>query len=322
MPPELRTGPGGIGAGPGDQRSAVETDGIAARPESSRLVYGSRSVSHRRRSTQAELAEIDAAIIDAVRADHPVTLRGVYYRVMSAGVVPKTEQAYKQIGRRLLALRRAELVRYSHITDGTRWVFRPTTWSRLDRMLADAAASYRRALWDNQGVEVHIFVEKDAIVGVVDPITDEWDVPLGVLRGYCSESFAARMGEAIAQADCPVIVYNLGDHDPSGVDIWRDFRTKVERFAPDADVTFERLAVTVEQIGELNLPTRPTKQTDTRSRGFAGDSVEVDAIPAPRLREIVKAAIESHIDPEALALTRRVEYSERADLARIVGEYL
>ena len=84
-------------------------------------------------------------------------------------------------------------------------------------------------------------------------------------------------------------------------------------------ITFERLAVTPEQITELDLPTRPTKNTDTRARNFAGGSVEVDAIPAPTLRTIVSDAIEQHIDPHALRQTRLVEESERTYLLALAG---
>jgi hypothetical protein len=80
--------------------------------------------------------------------------------------------------------------------------------------------------------------------------------------------------------------------------------------SPNADVTFTRLAVTPGQIEEMRLPTRPTKSTDSRSHGFRGGSVEVDAIPAPALRELVEVAIGQHVDPEALRLTRMAEDNE------------
>lgn len=283
--------------------------------------YGSSTVKRRRRSG-AELAELDDAIVAAIAEDQPVTLRGVFYRAVSAGAVEKTELGYRAVGRRLLALRRDGRVPYSAITDGTRWITKPTTHTSLDTMLADAAISYRRALWHDQQVDVHVFTEKDAISGVVLPITEQWDVPLGVLRGYCSETFAHNVAEAIMAAGKPVFIYQLGDHDPSGLDAWRDFQAKVTGFVRAAWVerygryvaspaVFERLAVTEEQIEYLQLPTRPTKRTDTRSRSFVGGSVEVDAIPAPVLRQLVSDAITQHIDEDAWRLTTEVESQER-----------
>lgn len=217
----------------------------------------------------------------------------------------KTENCYRLVGRQLVKLRRAGTVPYSWITDGTRWVVRQRAYSNLDQMLEDAAASYRRRLWHDQHVSVSVFTEKDAISGVIDPVTVKWDVPLGVLRGYASESFAYNMAEQIKATRRPTFIYQLGDHDPSGLDAWRDFTAKVTAFFGDRPagwpVHFQRLAVTEAQIEEYNLPTRPTKQKDPRSRGFGGSgSVEVDAIPAP-----VGPAVFVTIDEErGLALLR------------------
>src|SRR5512132_3316690 len=101
---------------------------------SARRVYGASQLKRRRR-TKCELFAINLAILAAVEEDHPVTLRGVYYRVVSAGKIEKTEKAYGVVGRQLLKLRRAGVVPYSWITDGTRWTFRPTTFTGIDQML-------------------------------------------------------------------------------------------------------------------------------------------------------------------------------------------
>jgi hypothetical protein len=329
-------------------------------------VYGPSTVNRQRR-TRAELAAVDDAIVAAVELEHPITLRGVFYRVVSAGAVEKTEHGYRLVGRELLKLRRAGGVRYDWITDGTRWVNKPDSYDDLGQMLEDAAASYRRALWRSQPAEVQIYSEKDAISGVVLPVTRRWDVPLGIVRGYSSESFAWSVAQSIidaAERGKDTHVYQLGDHDPSGVDAWRAFRATVcgflleeyrglyDRIAaahPEADygdwdldehaydiagethctfiageqaqtACFKRLAVTEDQIYELGLPTRPTKQTDTRAQSFHGGSVEVDAIPPTVLREIVEDAITGHVDPEALRLTQVAEQSERDILTSMIGQ--
>lgn len=281
-------------------------------------VYRSRPANRARR-TRGQLAAVDDAIYAAVETEHPVTLRGIYYRTVSAGAVDKTEAGYRLVGRQLLKLRRDGTVPYGWITDGTRLIRKPRSWSAVEQMLHNAAASYRRALWDEQSVEVMVLSEKDAISGAIYPITREWDVQLGIVRGYSSETFAHSIAEEIGSAGKPYHVYQLGDHDPSGVDAWNSFQAKVRGFVPHAEVTFERLAVTPEQIIDLDLPTRPTKTTDTRARSFVGESVEVDAIPAPILRRIVEDAITSHVDPDALRLTRLAEDSEREVLHRMVG---
>jgi hypothetical protein len=245
--------------------------------------------------------------------------------VVSAGAVVKTELGYRAVGRELLKLRRSGRVPYGHITDGTRLIRKPRSWNDLDQMLDDASSSYRRALWHDQQVEVMVLSEKDAISGVVYPVTSRWDVPLGIVRGYSSETFAYEVAEDIAEAPGKVWVYQLGDHDASGVDAWRAFTERVGGFLGDMVtdwarwVEFERLAVTPEQIEWYQLPTRPAKATDSRAAGFAGECVEVDALPPSVLRQLVEDAITQHIDPEALRLTRIAEQSEREVLLSIKG---
>jgi hypothetical protein len=219
---------------------------------SATTVYGPSTV-RRSRSARAALAALDDSIIAAVETEHPVTLRGVFYRVVSAGDVAKTELGYRQVGRELLKLRRAGAIPYDWITDGTRWISKPDTYDDLDQMLEDAHASYRRALWRDQAAEVQIYSEKDAISGVVLPVTERWDVPLGIVRGYSSESFAWSVAQSViaaAERGKHVHVYQLGDHDPSGVDAWRAFRERVVSFLGGPLVTpYQRAWAVAHNLG-------------------------------------------------------------------------
>jgi hypothetical protein len=232
---------------------------------------------------------------------------------MSAGAVDKTELGYRAVGRRLVELRRSGRVSYRDITDGTRWVTQPTTYDGWKEALEDSARSYRRALWTSSEFALQLFTEKDAISGVILPITDRWDITLGVLRGYSSESFAWQVGQSMDHGRVNVLA-QLGDHDPSGVGAWEDFSRKVRAFAGDVEIECLRLAVTPEQIDEWHLPLRPTKTNDTRAKDWIGGSVEVDAIPAPRLRTIVEEWIEGYVDSHQIAVLQAAEKAERATL--------
>lgn len=280
-------------------------------------VYGA-STAKRGRSTKQELESLDETIMELLFEEHPATLRGTFYRVVSAGAVEKSDAGYRKVGRQVLKLRRAGRLPYSWITDGTRYVVRPRTWADAESAVREVSRTYRRMLWQYQPTDVQLFTEKDAITGVIEDVCDEWDVPIGVLRGYASDSFAWRVAEFLPPEKVTVM-YQLGDHDPSGVDAWRDFEKKVRGFAPDVPVIFERIAVTPEQIIDMKLPTRPTKSSDVRARNFEGGSVEVDAIPPRVLRSIVRDAIEQHVDQDRLALDRRVEAGERQWLETLAG---
>jgi hypothetical protein len=110
------------------------------------------------------------------------------------------------------------------------------------------------------------WLEKDALAGVVDPITNSYDVPLMVARGYASLSFLHSAAEYIGYLDVPAYIYHCGDFDPSGVNAAEKIEETLRELAPTAEIIFERIAVTPEQIEAWNLPTRPTKTTDSRDR--------------------------------------------------------
>jgi hypothetical protein len=267
----------------------------------------------RERRTKADMARIRDAILALLEADHPQTNRQVFYQVETMGLIAKTEQEYKGTICRLLAeLRLAGDLRFDWIADNTRWMRKPKSHSGITASLEAHATGYRRALWDNQHAYVEVWLEKDALAGVLVQETDPWDAPLMVTRGYASLSFLHSAAETISAVGKPAYLYYFGDYDPSGLDIDRNVERRLREFAPSADITFERVAVTPEQIEEWRLPTRPTKQTDSRSGAFHGTrSVEVDAIPAHLLRALVCQRIEQHVNAHALAITRQYEHQER-----------
>jgi hypothetical protein len=280
------------------------------------MVYGTSPTNVRR--TQAEIAELKHKLAQIVEAEQPMTVRGVFYSAETMGIIAKTEADYKNVICRLvLHLRRDGVIPYPWITDGTRWQIKERSFGGPEAFRAEMVDFYRRALWDDQDTYVEVFTEKDAIAGILSPITARWDVPLNVVRGFSSETFLWSVAQAIIDVDKPTHLYYFGDWDPSGVVGAADVERRLRGFAPDAEIHFERIAVTPEQIQKWNLPTRPTK-TSTHSRGFTGESVEVDAIKAPRLRDLVAQCIERHIDADRLRRTEAVEKVERESLATVL----
>ena len=281
------------------------------------MTYGS-SPTKRPRRTRADIGRIKSAAFDLLRDDNPMTIRQLFYRLVSLGTIAKTETEYKTTVIRLLGeMRRAGEVPFGWIADNTRWMRKPPTHSSLGGFLRRSAETYRRAVWDNQDAYVEVWLEKDALAGVLIDVTAPWDVPLMVTRGYASLSYLHSAAEAIAAKGKPAYLYYFGDHDPSGLDITRAVEEGIREFAPAADIFFERIAVTPEQIQSLALPTRPTKTTDSRSKGFEGGSVEVDAIPPAELRQMVEDCITLHIDSDAYGRLIAVEDAERETLLAI-----
>ena len=233
-------------------------------------------------------------------------------------MVEKTEAEYKSTVCRLLTvMRRKAIVPFDWIADNTRWMRKPDSYSELASALEYTARTYRRSLWQNQDAYVEVWLEKDALAGVLIEETAPWDVPLMVTRGYSSLSFLHSAGEVIRAKSKPAYLYYFGDSDPSGIDITRVVEKGIREFAPDAEIHFERVAVTQEQIRRWKLPTRPTKKKDSRSKNFTGKSVEVDAIPPDLLRALAREKIEQHIDRAALARLKSNEQAERETMERI-----
>jgi len=273
----------------------------------------------RKRRSQLEIEYLKIHIYHLLKADAPMTCRQVYYRMVSAGLIDKTENEYTNTTCRLLAkMRRNGEIPFNWIADNTRWVRKKPSYSNLTEMLTVTAKCYRKSLWMDMGVNVEIWLEKDALSGVLFDVTEDWDVPLMVTRGYPSITFLHSAGEDLENCGKPTYIYYFGDYDPSGVDIPKKVEAGLREFAPSIEINFEILAVTgEEQIKELNLITRPTKTSDSRSKGFKGESVEVDAISPEKLREMANEVISNHVPYEHIQKTVEIEQLEKETLMKL-----
>jgi hypothetical protein len=275
------------------------------------------SLIKRARSTKAEVEQRRNALLMIVADGKPMTVRQVFYQATVRGIVEKTEAGYAKVQTDLVVMRRSGILPYEWLADNTRWQRKPRTFNSVSHALEETARFYRRALWTDAGAYVEVWLEKDALAGVVLPVTAEFDVPLMVARGYASLSFLHTAAEYISSLDVPVFIYHLGDFDPSGVNAGEKIEETLRDMAPDAELYFERIAVTHAQIEEWGLPTRPTKASDSRAKGFGDISVELDAIEPNRLRELVREVLEAHLPPEQFEVLKAAEESERELLTMI-----
>jgi hypothetical protein len=288
---------------------------------SGKSFYSASTIKPKRaRRTKAAIGSIRDHIRDILEESHPQTVRQIYYALTVKGVIAKTEGEYQQtVVRLLVEMRERGDIPFEYIADNTRWMRKPSSFTGIEACLNACAEQYRRNLWATAPVYVEVWCEKDALAGVLMEETKVYDVPLMVARGYSSISFLHSAAEAIEANGKPAYIYHFGDLDPSGVDAARDIEAKLRRYAPGAEIHFERSAVTREQVEEWDLPTRPTKQSDTRAKKFGSTtSVELDAIPAEKLRALVRERIEQHIDPRQFKITKVAEDSER-DFLRAVA---
>lgn len=271
------------------------------------------------RSTKAEMRDRRQALYDIVNEMKPMTVRQVFYQATVRDIIEKTEAGYSKVQVTLADMRRSGGLPYDWLVDNTRWQRKPRTYSSIEDALNATARLYRKALWDDVDAYVEIWLEKDALAGVLLPITSAYDVPLMVARGYASLSFLHEAADYISRLSVPSHIYHFGDFDPSGVNAGEKIEQTLREMAPDANIHFERVAVTPAQIRMLGLPTRPTKATDTRAKGFGEISVELDAIAPVDLRQMVQDVIERHLPAEQFQVLKVAEESERQLLGGLVS---
>lgn len=267
--------------------------------------------------------ELAIVAVSTLIDERPITQRGLMYRVVSAGFLPDTtDKSYNKLAGVTKTLRRYGLVPYEWIVDGVRETLKPHMWSSPAEFMEDVGQSYRLDHWTSMSTLVWVIVEKDAVAGLLSPLTMRYGVPLSPIRGYTSISFAHEIGTAWKQAGMPVVCYYLGDFDPSGLNLEDTTREEIMFHAGDSDVTWTRLGVHDEDFAKFGLLELPLKTTDPRAKEFKERTggtrcAEVDALPPAEMRSRVRAAIEANIDPKRWAEFEELEREQRTELQRL-----
>lgn len=274
-----------------------------------------------RKDTLSIIKAADQIISEYENQGIQLTLRSIYYQFVSRGHLENTEKNYKKLGNILNDARMAGMISWTAIEDRTRFVRQLPHWSSPKEIIESASNQYRRDKWEGQPKRVEVFIEKDALIGVIEGVCNELDVPYFSCRGYVSVSEMWRAMRRIENRDVPTIILHLGDHDPSGIDMTRDIRDRLSEFG--CNPTVERIALTMDQINEQNPPPNPAKQTDARFKNYSdlyGDeSWELDALEPSYLSNLVRQHITSHRDPQIWNAQIAREESERDILANIVA---
>jgi hypothetical protein len=240
-------------------------------------------------------------ITDYQAQGYDLTLRQVYYQMVARDEIPNTMQSYKRLGGIIDDARLAGLIDWTAIVDRTRNLRSLSHWDEPADIIASAANSYRVDKWSDQTYRPEVWVEKDALVGVIGQVCERWDVPYFSCRGYTSSSemwLASQRLKRHARGGQTPIIFHLGDHDPSGKDMSRDIRDRLKLFM--GGLTVDRLALNMDQIETYNPPPNPAKITDSRARAyiaeFGGESWELDALEPSVIDALIETNIEQILD--------------------------
>jgi hypothetical protein len=254
-----------------------------------------------------------------------LTLRQLYYQMVARDLVENTQRSYKRIGSILSDARLAGLVDWFSIEDRTRKLAGNPHWKNPKSIIESALHSYAIDKWVNQPFRVEVWIEKDALSGVISGVCQELDIDYFSCLGYTSASEMWRAGRRLRRylhgGQVPVVIH-LGDLDPSGVDMTRDIEDRLNMFAESA-VNVDRIALNEDQIDKYNPPPNPTKLTDSRAGGYISvygfDSWELDALEPKVMVDLIRQTVLSFRDDTCWQAALDKEATDKQALRDAMG---
>jgi len=298
-------------------------------------------------SSASIISMAEEICVEYARQGYDLTLRQLYYQFVARGIIPNKDTEYDRLGSIINDARLAGLIDWSSITDRTRNLQARDHFSDPADIINAIAPSYFLDLWNNQENYVEVWVEKEALAGVVAQVANRWDVPYFSCRGYVSQSEMRAAGIRLADKlddHNQAIIIHLGDHDPSGIDMSRDieerlslFMTSGTHYPADEDdiheiknqqedlrtynLVVDRIALNMDQIRTYNPPPNPAKLTDSRCADYIGrfgdQSWELDALSPLQMDELISDAIQGYLDIDTWNKDLARQTAERQELVEL-----
>lgn len=276
-------------------------------------------------SRHAKTQRIVDVAVEILRQHYPMTLRQLFYQLVSRQVIENTRSRYQSVSAALVGARKDGSIPWDWIEDRLRRPRHVAMWDGLIDFGASVLASYRRDVWRTQPGYLEVWLEKDALSGIFEDAVEPYGVTLNVGRGYDGwdsiRNAADRFSPHIEDRRPTAILY-FGDFDPSGEDMVRSLGERLAWFGIRPSIV--KCALTAEDIDRYGLPPDFTKASDTRRAKFVakhGDvSVELDALPVDVLRQRLTETVEARMDLGALANVRATEQAELDRLRAMLDE--
>lgn len=252
-----------------------------------------------------------------------ITLRQLYYQFVAHHDYPNNLKSYKRLGSIINDARLAGLIGWLGMEDRTRQVWSVPHWGSPQEIVEGCVQQFRIDKWEGQTYRPEVWIEKEALAGVVEGVCGELDIPFLSCRGYTSQSemwkSAMRLRKLFADDQVPYILH-FGDHDPSGIDMTRDIQDRLKLFI-GLSVEFKRVALNMYQVEEHKLPPNPAKQTDSRYSSYVAeygeDSYELDALAPSVITYYIRSLVIAVRDEKKWAEKVREENEHRRWLQKV-----
>ncbi len=267
--------------------------------------------------------KVNDIINEYQKMGYELTLRQVYYQLVARDVILNNERSYKNLGNLISDGRMAGLISWRAIIDRTRNLRANSHWDSPAEIINACARQFSYNKWEGQQNYVEVWVEKDALVGIVGQICGRLDVPFFSCRGYVSQSemWAAAQRLEYRSKEKNIVVIHLGDHDPSGKDMSRDIVDRLRIFG--VDINFKRIALNIDQVQLYNPPPNPTKLSDSRCHGyiakFGHECWELDALRPEVIEGLIRETVEEYCDLSLFEEVKQRELDSRK-LLKVVAE--
>lgn len=277
------------------------------------------------KASLAKIAVANTIIQTYAEMDLRLTLRQLYYQFVAHHGLENTEKSYKTLGKLLSEARLAGLVDWNAIEDRGRV---PTVWAQwpnIQAMVEEKVDAFRMPRWEGQDCYAELWVEKQALAGVLEPVAMDHHVTLMVNKGYSSQSAmyeaARRFLHYGRRKAGGTHLFYLGDHDPSGEDMVRDVEERLQMFGV-RNLRVTKIALTMAQVEEYAPPPNPAKTTDSRYEKYAAEhgeeSWEVDALDPETLVRLITEAFDGILDREMMEEIKDREDTQKEKLREVI----
>jgi len=270
--------------------------------------------------------EANLIISEYWRQGFDLTLRQIYYQFVSRGIIPNSDAEYKKLGSVINDGRLSGEIGWDAIIDRTRLSRHNPHWDSPQDIIEGAAKQFRIDTRADQYYYTEVWVEKDALIGVLEQICTELDVPYFSCRGYVSQSSmweAARRFIVEEESSHITRLIHLGDHDPSGIDMTRDIQERLRIFKSECEV--QRIALTMEQIEQYNPPPNPAKITDSRCQAYTAEhgeeSWELDALEPQVIIDLIKEAVGNLTDEDKREVLIEKQNDYRKEMLKLTKHW-
>jgi hypothetical protein len=268
-------------------------------------------------------------IIDEFAArEFKLTLRQLFYQFVARDLLPNKQKEYNRLGEAITDGRNLGLIRWDRIEDRTRFVRTIPSWPTPTEAIKETGEEYQEDLWLGQHWRPEVWIEKDALIGIIEGVCIQYRVSYFSNRGYCSEPLLYEAGkrfEKYFEAGLTPIVLHLGDHDPSGLQMTRNIEEKLRKFTRGRSIEVRRLALNEDQIDQFNPPPNLVKDTDSRSADYKFDygneCWELDALDPDVVARLIAGELGQMIDASAWRKAEEKEEANRDFLSEVSNRW-